>query len=204
MYSARFLQSIRVLLTCLLLTVASGFALLPAAAQDSYTRVTGVRLVPSSGESTKFWAMSAEFDIRLSHKLEEAASRGLPLKFMVDFKLMEPRWYWTDREVVVASYPLTLSYHALTRTYRLVSPQINMTAGELAEVVDAMSHLSDWEVISRDQIKLGNTYRAQVRFRLDVAELPKPFQINAFTNSQWILSSDWLEFNFTPRGETLN
>lgn len=204
MYSARFLQSFRVWLTCLLLAVVTGFTILPATAQDSYTRVTGVRLVPSSGEDTKFWAMSAEFDIRLSHKLEEAASRGLPLKFMVDFRLTEPRWYWTDREVVVASYPITLSYHALTRTYRLVSPQMSLTAGELAEVVDAMSHLSDWEVISRDKIKLGNTYRAQVRFRLDVAELPKPFQINAFTNSQWILSSDWLEFNFTPRGEALN
>lgn len=204
MVSGRFLRRFQGWLIWLGLAVAVLYVPSQAFAQESYTRVTGVRLVPSESAQGKSWAMSAEFDIRLSLKLEEAASRGLPLKFSVDFKLLEPRWYWSDREVVLASYPITLSYHALTRTYRLSSPKFSLTAASLEDVVDAMTHLSDWEVISENQVQMGRTYLAQVRFRLDVAELPKPFQINAFTNSQWLLSSDWLEFEFTPRGETLN
>ena len=31
---------------------------------------------------------------------------------------------------------------------------------------------------------------------LDVAQLPKPFQVNALNNSDWRLASDWKSFNF--------
>jgi hypothetical protein len=34
--------------------------------------------------------------------------------------------------------------------------------------------------------------------RLDVAQLPKPFQVNALNNSDWRLSSDWIEFTYKP------
>ena len=34
--------------------------------------------------------------------------------------------------------------------------------------------------------------------RLDVAQLPKPFQVNALNNNDWRLSSDWIEFNYKP------
>lgn len=179
-------------------------------AEESYTKVTGVRLVPTeapddeipeSSADKKGWSMAAEFDIKLSYKLQEAANKGLPLNFAVDFKLVKPRWYWTDKEVVVTSYPMVLSYHALTRTYRVVTAQDTFTSPDLDSAVKSMTKLAEWQVIPRGKIKIGETYLAQVRFRLDVAELSKPFQINAFTSSQWILSSDWLEFEFTPRAE---
>lgn len=179
-------------------------------AEESYTKVTGVRLVPTesaddeqqepAAEKTG-WSMAAEFDIKLSYKLQEAANKGLPLNFSVDFRLVKPRWYWADKELVVRSYPMVLSYHALTRTYRVVTEQDTFTSPDLESAVKYMTRLVEWQVIPRSKIKIGETYLAQVRFRLDVAELPKPFQINAFTSSQWILSSDWLEFEFTPRGE---
>ena len=34
---------------------------------------------------------------------------------------------------------------------------------------------------------------AQVRMRLDVSQLPKPFQVNAITSREWNLASDWRE-----------
>ena len=33
--------------------------------------------------------------------------------------------------------------------------------------------------------------------RLDVSQLPKPFQINAVTDREWTLESDWKRFTFT-------
>lgn len=179
-------------------------------AEESYTKVTGVRLVPADTsdeeaggdtEGESGWSMAAEFDIKLSYKLQEAANRGLPLNFSVDFRLLKPRWYWADKAIVIESYPMVLSYHALTRTYRVVTEQDTFTAPDLDSAVKSMTRLAEWKVIPRSKIVLGDTYLAQVRFRLDVAELPKPFQINAFTNSQWILTSDWLEFEFTPKAE---
>ncbi|NUM88210.1 MAG: DUF4390 domain-containing protein, partial [Bdellovibrionales bacterium] len=37
----------------------------------------------------------------------------------------------------------------------------------------------------------GEDYRAQTRMRLDISQLPKPFQVNALTNRDWNLASDW-------------
>ena len=44
----------------------------------------------------------------------------------------------------------------------------------------------------------GARYESAVRERLDVNQLPKPFQINALASREWQLSSDWHRFEFTP------
>ncbi|MDH4396223.1 MAG: DUF4390 domain-containing protein [Limnobacter sp.] len=205
-----------VLLSFVLL-MALGVQHLPLFAQEkSTTKLAAVKLEPLSQltpqatspatlqvAAAKGWALSADFDVVLSRKLQEALDRGLPLKFAVDFRLLKPRWYWTDEESIEVSYPLTLSYHALTRTYRLVTPNNTLTTSSLKDALDAMSHIKNWTVIPSDRIRWGQSYRAQVRFRLDVNELPKPFQISALVSSQWDLSSDWVEFQFTPRQEAL-
>lgn len=186
------------------------------AQEKSNTKLAAVKLEPISQPApqaaaagaaqptaAKGWALSADFDVVLSRKLQEALDRGLPLKFAVDFRLLKPRWYWADEESIDVSYPVTLSYHALTRTYRLVTPNNTLTTPSFKDALDAMSHVKNWTVIPSDRIRWGQTYRAQVRLRLDVNELPKPFQISALVSSQWDLSSDWVEFQFTPRQEAL-
>jgi hypothetical protein len=178
---------------------------LAAVKLEPWTQIAPQTGVPGTPQAAvaKGWALSADFDVVLSRKLQEALDRGLPLKFAVDFRLLKPRWYWTDEESIDISYPVTLSYHALTRTYRLVSPNSTLTTPSFKDALDAMSHVKNWIVIPSDRIHWGQSYRAQVRFRLDVNELPKPFQISALVSSQWDLSSDWVEFQFTPRQEAL-
>ena len=102
-----------------LLLVLTLFALHPhtVAQERSTTKLAAVKLEPLS-QKNKGWALSAEFEVVMSRKLQEALDKGLPLKFAVDFRLLKPRWYWSDQEAVELTYPLTLSYHALTRTYR--------------------------------------------------------------------------------------
>lgn len=173
------------------------------AQQDSVTKVTAVKLEPSKTPTASGWDLAADFDIQLGHKLREAVDRGLPLQFTVDFKLMRSRWYWVDEEVVSTTYPYTLSYNALTRTYRLVTPTNTYNAPLLEDVMQHMTKVQDWPVIPRAQIDIGHPYQAQVRFRLLLTELPKPFQISALVNSEWDLSSEWLTFEFTPKREVL-
>ena len=164
---------------------------------DSSTRVTAVKLEPSKPPAAAAWNLAAEFEIELGYKLREAVDRGLPLQFTVDFQLMRSRWYWVDEEVVSTTYPLNLSYNALTRTYRVVTPN----NPPLEDAMQHMTKVRDWAVIPRDRIEIGQPYTAQVRFRLLLTELPKPFQISALVNSEWDLSSEWLTFEFTPKRE---
>lgn len=185
-------------LTGLLLLVILSVAV---AQQDSVTRVTAVKLEPGKPPAPAAWNLAAEFQIELGPKLREAVDRGLPLQFTVDFQLMRARWYWMDEEVVNTTYPLNLSYNALTRTYRVVTPNNTYNTPTLEDAMLHMVKIRDWAVIPRDQIEIGQPYTAQVRFRLLLTELPKPFQISALVNSEWDLSSEWLAFEFTPKRE---
>jgi len=173
------------------------------AQQDSITRVTAVKLEPAKAAPTPAWNLAAEFDIELGYKLREAVDRGLPLQFAVDFQLTRSRWYWMDEQVVSTTYPISLSYNALTRTYRVTSSSNTYNSPTLEDAIDHMAKVRDWAVVPRDRIEIGQPYVAQVRFRLVLTELPKPFQISALVNSEWDLSSEWLAFDFTPKREAL-
>lgn len=179
------------------------FAQVAWAAQDSYTRITAVKLEPNRSTANPGWNLAAEFDIKLGPRLLDAVNRGLPLQFAVDFKLLRERWYWMDQEAVSTTYTYNLSYNALTRTYRLVTPTGTFNAPRLEDAMENMAKVSDWPVIQKNQVVLGEPYKAQIRFRLVLTELPKPFQISALVNSEWDLYSDWLIFDFIPRREGL-
>lgn len=191
------------MLQALLGLVLLGSLVLAFAQQDSVTKVTAVKLEPTRPPAEAGWSLAAEFNIQLGHKLREAVDRGLPLQFAVDFELTRPRWYWVDEQVVNTTYPYNLSYNALTRTYRLITPSSTYNAPTLEDVMQHMVKIKDWSVIPRDRIAFGEPYVAHVRFRLLLTELPKPFQISALVNSEWDLSSEWLTFDFTPRREAL-
>jgi hypothetical protein len=51
-------------------------------------------------------------------------------------------------------------------------------------------------VLEKAQVQRGQKYEAGVRMRLDLTQLPKPFQVNALTNREWTLASDWYRFTF--------
>ena len=180
-----------------------GSMVLAFAQQDSITKVTAVKLEPNRLPEAAGWSLAAELNIQLGHKLRDAVDRGLPLQFAVDFELTRPRWYWVDEQVVSTTYPYNLSYNALTRTYRLITPGSTYNAPTLEDVMQHMVKVRDWSVIPRERIEIGEPYVAHVRFRLLLTELPKPFQISALVNSEWDLSSEWLRFDFTPRREVL-
>jgi len=199
---ARFLCWSRMLQALFGLLMLGSLAL-AFAQQDSVTRVTAVKLEPTRPPAEAGWSLAAEFNIQLGHKLREAVDRGLPLQFAVDFELTRPRWYWVDEQVISTTYPYNLSYNALTRTYRLITPSNTYNAPTLEDVMQHMVKVRDWSVIPRDRIAFGAPYVAHVRFRLLLTELPKPFQISALVNSEWDLSSEWLTFEFTPRREAL-
>jgi hypothetical protein len=148
--------------------------------------------------SPEGWVLSADFAVPLPSRLEEAVNSGVALYFVVDFELERPRWYWWDERVAQASLTYRLSYHALTRQYRLSRDGLGQSFGTLAEAVRTMSRLRGWKVMDPDQVKPGEEYEAQVRMRLDVSQLPKPFQVTAITNRDWALQAEWKRFRFRP------
>lgn len=142
---------------------------------------------------------NGDFDFDLRPRIAEALDRGLTLYFAVEVQLTRSRWYWFDEKAIDATLSYRLSYHALTRQYRVSTGNLQLGYPTLAEALGVMTHVREWKVAERPALRLGATYSAAARMRLDTTQLPKPFQINAITNRDWTLESDWKRFVFEPR-----
>jgi Domain of unknown function (DUF4390) len=134
---------------------------------------------------------NGDFELDLTARLEEALAKGVPLYFLVEFECYRPRWYWLDERIGTAALTLRLSFHALTRTYRLSTGTLHRSYPTLADAINALTRIREWLVLPRGALKPDTTYNAYVRMRLDTAQLPKPFQVSALANREWTLASPW-------------
>lgn len=175
------------------------FLLLPAvAAQASDISVREPHL--AAGEDG--FTLSADFNINFNARLEEAINKGIVLYFVTDFELARSRWYWFDEQIVRRSRTVQLSYHALTRQYRLSTGALHQSFPTLSEALRVMSRLRGWQVLDRGDVKSDGTYLASVRVRLDLSQMPRTFQVSAVTDKDWNLSSDWEQWSFSPAETT--
>lgn len=140
------------------------------------------------------YVLSADFNFELNQRLEDAVSKGLMLYFVAEFELSKDRWYWLDEKLASRSQIYRLSYHALTRQYRLsTGGGLHQSFASLSEALAVLSRLRHWVVIDKadKSVRAGEPYQAALRLRLDIAQLPKPFQLTSLGNKDWSLSSDW-------------
>jgi hypothetical protein len=144
------------------------------------------------------WQLGAEFDIQFSPRLEEAVNRGVPLYFVVEFELSRPRWYWFDEKPVQFSQTYKISYTPLLRQYRLSVGNVYQNFTRFEEVTRVLSRLRGLQIADRSAFSKDATYQAGIRMRLDTAQLPKPFQLNAIASRDWTLASDWHRWSLTP------
>jgi hypothetical protein len=142
--------------------------------------------------------LNAEFGFSLNPTLEDALEKGIPLYFDVDFELTRGRWYWLDEKVAQTALVYRVSYNALTRQYRVASGLLSQTFNSLEEVERFIGRITSRRVAAADALTKDAKYDAAVRLRLDVNQLPKPFQVNALASREWTLASEWHRWSFTP------
>ena len=145
------------------------------------------------------YLLSADFNMNINNRLEEVINKGVVLYFVVEFELTRSRWYWLDEQVVSRSRVFQLSYHALTRKYRLSTGTLHQGFATLDEALRTMTSLRRWQVIERSEVRQDLVYEAGLRMRLDLTQMPKTFQVSALSSREWSLTSDWQRWNFVPR-----
>ena len=143
--------------------------------------------------------LNADFAFELSQRLEEIVASGVPLYFRVDFELTRPRWYWLDEKAVSRQLQLRLSYHALSRHYRLSTGLLQQNFASLSDALNVLKRVRNWLIADRTITFSDADYDAAVRLRLDASMLPRPFQLSALTSRELQLESDWKRFTVRPR-----
>jgi Domain of unknown function (DUF4390) len=138
--------------------------------------------------------VEAEFEVELTPRLAEVVANGVPVYFRVEFELSRPRWYWFDEKTASRHMHLRLSYHALSRQYRLSAGMLQQSFATLEEALNVLERVRNWLVVDRTVSFANADYQAAVRMRLDTALLPKPFQLSALLSRDMQLESAWRRF----------
>lgn len=173
----------------------------PAQAADSSISISSATMQVLEDR----YVVNANCNIQLNPMLEDVLQKGVPLYFLAEFELVKPRWYWAYRQMAswfdsTARQEYRLSYNALTRKYRVARGGLQQSFTGLAQALAAMGNISNWAVMEVNLLSKGRQYEGRLRLSLNVAQLPKPFQINVIGSSEWDLSSDWKSVPFLGAG----
>jgi len=166
----------------------------PALAQSSPTEITQLML-----ERTEEGVLlSATVRFELPPIVDDALAKGIPMFFVAEAVLFRDRWYWYDRQVAAVSRHMRLSYQPLTRRWRLVvSPgpigtpalALGQTFDSRDEALAAVRRISHWKIAEAADVDPEARHNVDFRFRLDVSQLPRPFQISAVGQADWNIAA---------------
>ena len=137
------------------------------------------------------YQLNAQIELSLTAAMEEAVRKGVPLYFTVEFELSRSRWYWLDQIIVRERRDRRVAFAPLTDQYRITVSGLSQNVASFDDVKRVLSRVRSWNVIDKGRLTPGEKYEAAVRFRLDTAQLPKPFQLNVLASKEWSLASDW-------------
>ena len=143
---------------------------------------------------------SSNIVFELPTAVEDALLKGVPLYFILEADILRERWYWYDRQMASVKRHSRLAYQPLTRRWRL-----NVTAGAgregggglalnqsfatLEQALSAIKRVSQWQIAEVADLAPSVKYKVEFRFRLDLSQLPLPFQIGALGQSEWDLTA---------------
>jgi hypothetical protein len=141
--------------------------------------------------------VNARYKIVLNATLEDALNNGVSLPFLYEIEITRPRWYALYRDMFGENLQRSyrLSFHTLTRQYRLSQGSYYRSFNSLEEALSALGILRNWHMLEGYiSTKNYQDVGARIRMRLDVSQLPRPYQIITLGNTQWSLESAWHEF----------
>lgn len=170
---------------------------LPVAATADESHIAHAEIVPGDGG----YVLNADIELDLNPRLTDAVFRGVALHFVAELIIERPRWYWMNEVVVERNLKYRISYHAITRSYRLTIGSLHQSFESLESALRTMQRIRNWQIAGRE-LQPGVSHQVALRFRHDTAQLPKPFQVTAIASRDWNVGTDWLTWTFLPGAAT--
>ncbi len=138
----------------------------------------------------------ANVRLQLPHAVEDALGKGIAMVFLAEADVVRHRWYWADKKVASAQRHMRLAYQPLTRRWRLnvasgpmtsnsLGLALNLNFESMEEALATMLRISSWKIADASALEGDGMHKVEFRFGLDMSQLPRPFQIGAFGQSDW-------------------
>ena len=146
--------------------------------------------------------VSAQVAFELTPTVEDAMLKGIPMVFVVQAEITRERWYWYDKKVASAERYIRIAYQPLTRRWRLnvssgadrggvAGLALNQSFESLDQALGVVRRQFRWKVARVADIDGAQKHRLELRFRLDLSQLPRPFQIGAIGQSDWDITANY-------------
>jgi Domain of unknown function (DUF4390) len=166
----------------------------PVWAQTSTAELTELKFERQEGSLL----LHAQLRLELGPAVEDALIKGLAVHFVAEAEVMRDRWYWYDRKLGAAMRYYRLAYQPLTRRWRLnvsnepiahagASSSLSQNFESLQDALNVIRRQTSWKVADMTDIDPDARQYVAYRFKLDVSQLPRPFQIAAGNQADWRL-----------------
>lgn len=181
----------RLLLGCIAATVL-GLSMAMAQTPSAGAESPALRLERT--EDALWLSTQLKFD--LSPAVLDALHKGIPIFFVAEADVSRERWYWTNKKIATARRQFRLAYQPLTNRWRL-----NITSGEImepalglalnqnfdswSEALNTVRRMTRWKIADASELTPNARYLVEFRFRLDLAQLPRPLQIGTLGQADW-------------------
>ncbi|TVO67425.1 MAG: DUF4390 domain-containing protein [Denitromonas halophila] len=146
------------------------------------------------------YVINADIELTLNPRVEDAIRHGIAVYFVLEASIESPRWYWLDKSLVSESLSYRLTYHALTRSFRLAIGNFHQSFDSLDAAVRTMTRVRRWRVAGIDTLEPGQSYKVTLRFRLDTDLLPRPFKVSALGSRDWSIDTEEMSWIFLTAG----
>lgn len=166
--------------------LSCGLALAQSTGDDASIEVQDARL----RDGLNGLELNADADIQLSPEIRGGLDNGVPLQFIVDFKIKQARRFWPDKTLLAQEHRFSLIYYELTRHYRLRSLKTNESRNfrSLLAALEELGQLQGLNVSPEFDLNEHAGAFGVVSMRLDSKALPLPLQ--PLLSSVWRLTSE--------------
>lgn len=151
------------------------------------------------GEGAVF--LNAQLTFDLPAPIEDVLLKGIPLFFVAEAEVRRDRWYWYDKKLAIATRQIRLAYQPLTRRWRLNVSNSSGSSGSglggglpqyfdtLTEALSKVQRISRWRIVELAELDPDVLHTVELSFKLDISQLPRPFQIGLIGQTDWNIST---------------
>ena len=206
-FFTRFLKNNQLKLAKMLLRCFIAFVFFVISAPQVVFAANSEVAIPASistlqverGDGAVFLNAQLVFD--LPAPIEDVLLKGIPLFFVAEAEVRRDRWYWYDKKLAVASRQIRLAYQPLTRRWRLNVSSGSGSTGSglggglpqyfdtLTEALSKVQRISRWRIVELTELDPDVLHTVELSFKLDISQLPRPFQIGLIGQTDWNIST---------------
>lgn len=145
--------------------------------------------------------LNAQLAFDLPAPIEDVLLKGIPLFFVAEAEVRRDRWYWYDKKLAVSTRQIRLAYQPLTRRWRLNVSNSSGSNGSglggglpqyfdtLVEALSKVQRISRWRIVELAELDPEALHTVELSFKLDISQLPRPFQIGLIGQNDWNIST---------------